>query len=183
MSAKSSPVEGNIDSLLVDAASLLWAKSVRKIQRAKESGDSEGVVRAMQSGAMWPLVVKTGAKCICAMSATGTAQTDIDFGRHGAIPVLVRGLDVHGETNASVATAGCGALRNLACGNNDANKTTIVSSGGIPLIFRLLEAHGETNASVAEAGCGVLCSLTHKNDANTATIVSSGGIPLIFRLL
>jgi hypothetical protein len=70
MSTKISPVDGNIDSLLEESAS---EKICKIIERAKESGDSEGVVRAMQSGAMWPLVVKTGAKCIRAMSATGTA--------------------------------------------------------------------------------------------------------------
>ena len=127
-------------------------------------------------------VVEIGAACIRAMSPSGTAHSNIDFGKHGAIPVIISALEVHGKTNASVAEAGCGALRNLAH-NNDANITTIVSSGGIPLIFRLLEAHGETNASVAEAGCGALWILTHNNATNKTTTGASGGIPLILRLL
>ena len=175
MSANSSapsPDDGNIDARH-------WQ---RLLQRSKERGDCEGVVNAMRSGSKWPQVVISGAKCIRAMSATGTAQTDIDFGRHGAIPVLVHGLEAHGETNASVAEAGCGALRNLAHNNND-NKTTMGESGGIPLILRMLEAHGETNASVAEAGCSTLRNLAHNNDDNKTTIGESGGISLIIRAL
>ena len=111
MSANSSAYDGNID----------WSlKFSTAIQRSKERGDCEGVVKAMRRGSKWPRVVISGANCIRDMSATGTAQTDIDFGRHGAIPVLIHGLEAHGKTNASVAEAGCSALWNLAH-NNDAN--------------------------------------------------------------
>ena len=152
------------------------------IKLAEEENDCRGVVDAMREGSSSALVVKEGAKTITTMSLNGTAQTDIDFGRAGAVEILVRGLEEHGASDAGVARNGCGALKNLACGNVD-NKKRIAEAGGIEMIVSVMKEHGASNAGVAKDGFGALRNLAVNNADNKKRIAEAGSIEMILSMM
>ena len=75
----------------------------------------------------------------------------------GGIAMILRMLDVHGESNAGVAEEGCGALLFLAYNNAD-NKRKILAANGVSMVERM-KATWASNKGVQAMAHGALREL------------------------
>ena len=97
------------------------------------------------------------------------------------IDMILRTMEEHAASNASVALEGCDALWMLAC--NTDNRKSIADAGGIAMILSVMEKHGAaSNADVAQHGCGALWLLSYNNAENKRKILAANGVSMVERM-
>ena len=84
----------------------------------------------------------------------------------------------HHSQKDVVAERGCGALANLAKGNQT-NREAIRDAGGIVAVVACLAALGKTHEKVAEKGCWALWILAAGNQTNQDAIRDAGGVAVV----
>ena len=147
-----------------------------KIVAATEANDCKGVVDAMREGLFSEVVVGKGIVALLSF-ASFNADNQKRIAEVGGIEMILSMMEKHGESNAEVARAGCGALGNLAA--NAANQKRIAEVGGIEMILSMMEKHGESDAGVARAGCDALWSLSYNNKRK---ILAANGVSMVERM-
>ena len=78
------------------------------------------------------------------------------IGEAGGIAIILRMLEVHGESNAGVAEEGCGALWNLA--ERYDNKRKILAANGVSIVERM-KSTWASNEGVQKNANGALRKL------------------------
>jgi hypothetical protein len=91
------------------------------------------------------------------------------LGLTGGCEVIIRAMNIHGQTSAVIAERGCAALMNLSYAINT-NKPKIATKEGCEAIMGILTKYGENSKIIVKA-CGLVMNLTLQNATNSAMLI------------